>query len=167
MEADDLLREAVDPTTPGERLATIFRDVDGWNADPHVPSPVRVLCEALLSHPMLPRELMGSAVWAHPRVTTFGVWLNPSLAQMMREEPSHWYRDMARLALLTSGDHRPGGTEDAMDSLEALVGYWHALGPGPDAELPARGWRLARHLAGLFSLPWPEEPADPAIPDTG
>lgn len=132
-----LLRKASDPVTPGERLRKIWKAGWGHHID------VR---DALLSNPSFPSDLLSAMM----RVGHFPAWHNPSVPQLLLQQPLE-YRQIAARVLGMCTPAMPHGS-----SLETLVDHWsrpHAA-PRPDRRREATYRALAQRMAELFSLPW-------------
>ena len=150
--ADDLRREARDPGTPPERLRKLLetrRGVDGSlsRADLAVRS-------AVVRHPALPLELLRQILLDEPRDWSVAAWHHPAVAQLMRDEPQPGYRHAACALLARLGQQRVPGT-----SLEELVSGWANGDVARESRAPEvrQAHAVARHLAGVFGLPWRSE----------
>ena len=155
--SDDPLREASDPTTSPGRLEHLFSGALRKRrlARDATPPEVIALLERLVSNPALPVSLVSRALrYPSLRVCATLAWRNPSVPLLLLQEPLPAYREAAT-ALLREASDRTG--HPALDptqpvTLEALVEAWSQPGsPAHAADVQS----LARHLASLFSLPWP------------
>ncbi len=160
---DELLREASDPTTPGERLAQIVSGevwanrpagVEGW-------SKIEQTSCAALGNPALPVAVLGRSLLEARGRSALAAWHNPSVVLLLMMEPRPEYRLAAhRLLALETRQARMVFRSRQSETLAGRVHLW-ALVPramasgrltGPSLQCHA----LARHLAGLFGLPWPD-----------
>lgn len=159
---DDELREAGDPTTPGERLAELF--AVRWR-ESDVP-------RRLARNPALPwAELRQLLTWRLYE-SLYGVslvldaWHNPALPLHLMANPDPEVRDVAarllwsRTSEVLPARHFQGRLPPAEPlGLPALVAVLGRL--ERDASFISDSLRvrdlldLVRHLAGLFGLPWP------------
>ena len=132
---DEVLREAQDPTTSGERLSAIWHDV----------RRTRAITDALLTNPnAVPSQV---CTWlAHHR----DAWYNPLVPSLLMLNPS--LRSQAAWLLWHESD---GHVVASPHNLAPGVVAWRRRHPRDDGERRTRAF--ARHLAGLFGLPWPEE----------
>ncbi|RYE86338.1 MAG: hypothetical protein EOO75_15850 [Myxococcales bacterium] len=105
--------------------------------------PLDVLRERLLDREILDGRL----------AERLAAWHNPSVPLLLLSEPRPEYREGARLLLAHLGTER-----DPDVSLEVLIEDWRTIDPRrhPRTQVTRD---LARHLAGLFSLPWPPDGA--------
>lgn len=155
-EADELLREASDPTTPGERLRKLAQ-LDG-------PAGHAALCNPNLPTDLLQEWLRWNDIEAEEpsRFLSYdqAAWRNPAVPLLLLREPLPGYQNGALRVL--AGLTRCGGLSLDEESLEAAVHDWaHQLSQdmiGPLRAQQLEACAFARHLAGLFSLPWPAEP---------
>ena len=153
---DEQVREASDPTTPGERLRVIhdtsLREIHALGGTGNRRGSLylreaRERMRAVLRNPALPTDLLGQALLRFE----LAAWYNPQTPRLLESEPCAGYHEAARRLL---GLHiREGETYDDM-SIEGIVA--RAQRRSPEMENP--GDRdLARHFAFLFDLPWPKE----------
>jgi hypothetical protein len=130
----DLLREASDPTTPGERLRELWWWDGAEEPEPYAP--------ALARNPSLPLDILRRQL----RHGNPDAWRNPVVPALLMAEPLPVYREAAEKLLKSISPWTVRGMP-----LPDLVAWWAEF-PRPTTD---RGRALARHLAGLFSLPWP------------
>ena len=151
MTDDDELREAGDPTTPGERLRGLVAN-----------SPSAQVHALVLGNPSLPLEVLRDHLMQRPASYDLSphlhAWGNPAVPLAMLVYPAREYRDNARWLLRYHARDLKAAPRKGWPSsgLDADVAAWAATPPRGMAQ--ARVRRFARHLAGLFSLPWPSEP---------
>ena len=163
MSGDEPLREAADPTTPGERLADLFRrSLGGGSVDEDL-----ALAQAVLRNPNVPmavlREgVLGSGRWETAPRRQLEAWRNPSVPLLMLTMPDPRYGVAARRLLVwLENEHASGKSGNVAQrwegaSLDRVVAFWARMRPGPSLAIVRA---FARHLAGLFGLPWPSEAA--------
>jgi hypothetical protein len=151
MTPDDELREASDPTTPGERLRVLVMSAHSAR-----------LRDLALGNPSLPIEVLREHLVQRPPGYDISpylhAWCNPSTPLVMLAYPAREYRDSARWLLRYHARDLKAAPRKGWPSsgFDADIAAWAATPPRGIAQ--ARLRRLARHLAGLFSLPWPSEP---------
>ncbi len=157
-EGDERLREASDPTTPGERLVVILDDAtgeagrrDSLHEAPRrhgMPPELQPLRVAVLRNPALPLTVL-RAVLRQERTPQMALdaWHNPVVPLLLQSEPTPDYHEAARRLLATLTPHRMPGT-----SLESLVREWRrGDAPGQPVAPHREGVRaLARRLGDLF-----------------
>ncbi len=141
---DEWLREAGEPTTPGDRLRELMFLVNRGHG---LPQEERAALRAvLLRNPALPLDLLGECL-----VNDLDAWFNPSVPLVLMTGHLPHFQEAARLLLAVFAPERTL-------SLRTLVRLWgersFVLGR-PDLEAQAR--QFAGRLADLFSLPWPAE----------
>jgi hypothetical protein len=149
---DDLLREASDPTTPGERLRALLMTAHGR------PLPeALVMWSAAYRNPNLPLTRLRQALLTPDlhRVsdTLLAAWHNPSTRLLLLQEPLPAFAAAAHRALRRLGDIEGHSGPGRADDLPRTVSAWAAFPACPGA--PAAR-QFARHLADLFDLPWPD-----------
>ncbi|RYZ17323.1 MAG: hypothetical protein EOO70_02260 [Myxococcaceae bacterium] len=150
---DELRREAGDLTTPGERLRELFSG--------RQPTSVRT---AAIGNPGIPVDLLALVLsvemGAYADMPSYLVaWHNPTAALALMAHPHPRHRAAALKTLLLVEDRYQAlpGLQRAR-TLEDAVATWASY-PITSARAEHAHIRdLARHLAGLFSLPWPEQP---------
>lgn len=145
----DLQREASDPMTPGERLRELSSHRPGAPWEQPTPETTQAMAvrEAALANPSLPLDRLHLALLnAVP-----AAWQNPAVPLLLLRQPGQELVVAAIEALLRPKRHRAGRetTEETLATLARHVDYQRRRG-GPPKKL------LARRLAGLFGLPWPE-----------
>ena len=160
---DELLREAGDPTTPGERLVQIVRGevwanrpagVEGWTL-------IEQTSCAALGNPSLPLAVLGRSLLETRGRSALAAWHNPSVMLLLLSEPRPEYRLAAhRLLTLETRQARMVFRSRLAETLAGLVHLWalvpRAMASGRLTGASLQCHALARHLAGLFGLPWPE-----------
>lgn len=149
-EADDLLREASDPTTPPGRLQVLFSGSPGLSDEQS-----RRLRAAVVGNPSLPSGLLFTALGLPRDDWCLPAWLNPAVTLLLLCHPAPMYEEMALRALQCLSI--PAGSDWEVVPVSTLaegVAAW-AAAPADDA---SEERAFARHLAGLFGLPWPPEP---------
>ena len=142
MADDDLLREASDPATPGERLRVLWRAAVNAHDEYRTPHIQRVLV-TILRNPSLPLDFLSEFLLG----LNFDAWFNPTVPLLVWSQPV--YRDAAYQTLLRL---TPGHSADT--SFEGLIKLWAVGDLVPLDEQQAQVHALARHLASLFGLPW-------------
>ncbi|RYE82151.1 MAG: hypothetical protein EOO75_21125 [Myxococcales bacterium] len=151
MTDDDLLREARDPTTPGERLRELVAS-----------APSARLRSLAMGNPALPLEVLRDHLMQRPPSYDLDpylhAWGNPATPLVMLAYPAREYRDNARWLLRYHAKDLKVAPRKGWPSsgLDADVAAWAATPARGMAQVRVR--RFARHLAGLFSLSWPSEP---------
>lgn len=120
---------------------------------PRRASELLALETAILRNPALPFDILGRVLLMIPthRWSTMG-WYNPAVPLLLLKEPSPLYREAAERLLAYES-----GVSPSMASLDRLVHVW-ALRRTGDSSRDRQTRSLARHLAGLFGLPWPASP---------
>jgi hypothetical protein len=122
---DDLLREASDPNTPGERLAAVY--AEAWKTGDETTQL------AALGNPSYPpdqlKTMLASTLLRLP--DALAVWFNPAVPLLLLSEPLPEYRRAARLL------------RDEFAEYVARVPYGRVTLRDFD-----------RHLAGLFGSSW-------------
>lgn len=163
---DDLLREAADPATPGERLRVLWHETLD-RLDRSFSHADRLALFAIMCNPSLPLDLLRD-------VLRMGgdAWYNPSLPALLRSEPGDEFRGLALRLLATMGTQenciapdqpRLAAMRAALaQDLAAAVAVWSSV---PAYKAP-KTWEFARLLATLFHLPWPADPDVPVTPHT-
>ena len=149
---DDLLREASDPLTPGERLRELVAHE----------GPVSL---AALRNPNLPVDLLrdwllGDATADLPRSLSYdtAVWSNPAVPLLLLRDPLPAYQDSALWVL--SGLTSYGSLLLDAETLDEAIDQWarhlsrDMTGDRRREQLEACAF--ARHVADLFGLPWPD-----------
>lgn len=167
-----LIAEASDPTTPPERLAALFPLVMKHNQH----DLAQEFVNALLGNPNLPIHMLRNALLAPP-IHPFSVaaWHNPTVTMLLLMEPLPEYAVAAcRLLHWAHGGRTlPDDVRDQPGPLSARVAMiaHESLPAGrapapPSAQAPAassppvdEAHTLARLMARLFRLPWPERTA--------
>lgn len=125
------LAEAIDPTTPGERLLALWKE-SGDEGE---------VFDALMHNPALPPRLLA-------RMLTSGsmaAWFNPTVPLVLLVDPSPDY-ERAACRLLALATAREGIR--AKGTLAKRVRDW-------SARLPSRARQWAQRFAHVFGLPWP------------
>jgi hypothetical protein len=172
---DALRRELSDPGTPAARLSALATEAfDRLEPSPLETAPPPLVANAnelldmLASNPALPLPTLDALLRAHCSWSfTTVAWHNPAVPLLLVSDPS--YAEHATTLLRDYRDHAEGDDQlrdldyegnratcrpAGEDSLAAAVRDW-----ADETYLPtcqhddARD--LARHLAGLFGLPWP------------
>lgn len=137
MANDNLLREASDPTTPSERL----RELWGYASIGHE------LPDALARNPSLPLDVLRGELLEE---RSPAAWHNPAVPVLLLSEPRPEYAKAARRALGNVAFAHGGQRIVLAPSLEEGVALVASGGYVPQT------CAFARHLAGLFGLPWPD-----------
>lgn len=188
---DDELREASDPSTPGERLEELFLG-EGWNASSDAEAAVvlAAVTNPSFPHPALASFLLlsdGDATEAYDHDLMVSAqraaWHNPIVPTLLLSQPHHDYLEAAERLLdhMTAAcdpdlhirtirevtarreqmalDHGAQPPFTVLPSLLAFIAAWAAMPDVRDVpghhSLPQSYRDTARHLAGLFGLPWP------------
>lgn len=156
--AEELLRKASDPTTPGNRLYRIaFRLVAKGESFSFFRGPMGKQAVVLaLRNPSLPYPALAQAL-AQVQLAPIA-WFNPSVPLAMLTHPDWPWEKWAHEALSRCIPYSQQPL--LLHELVARVATGDVAPDRPKADTAA----LARHIAGLFSLPWQEEPSDPSIP---
>jgi hypothetical protein len=151
------LLEASDPTTPGERLRAMLDERGGANRPNNRETALerRIIQDAVLMNPSLPLDVLRVTMLASGISWQEKAWRNPAALSLLLTDPRPEYRRAAARMLEPTGS-TPRST------LDELVEYWagRAARRAPRSVPPSKEDRwcdLARHLAGLFSLPWPDD----------
>jgi hypothetical protein len=141
MNEDELLREASDPTIGAERLHALWEAT--WRMQER-----RVVFVALLRNPSIDERTLRH--W----LDEWQAWENPLIPALILADPS--MREAAAVALYEEAHTTIMPDDDYPQDLDEQVTLWAAHVPRDPQEEHVRAF--ARHLAGLFGLPWPEEP---------
>ena len=166
----DLLREAGEPTTSPERLRALTLGLLAPHAEQPTEDPARdELLAVVARNPALPLSLLRALLLEEPtRPHTIEAWHNPTVPLLLMQEPSLAYDLAASRAirfLMLDGEAPPAKWADpgplahrvaALARKAWIFERWRPQDPFESFSPHARAARaLARHLAGLFSLPWP------------
>ena len=159
---DALLREASDPATTGERLEEIFLG-EGWMMLSEAEEAPLLAALANPSFPILSLASFllleeGDPIEAYEHHLMIraqqAAWQNASVPLLLLSQPRDSYLSAAEMLLdQMSQELDPPLHAQVAPTLEARIAAWAAM-PPPQHQ-PARAF--ARHLAGLFGLPWPED----------
>jgi hypothetical protein len=148
-EADDLLREASDPTTPGERLRDLAAMQVGGRPGLH-PRWAHVQRAAAVN-PAIPVDWLRGvlASTSHPLAPV--AWFNPIVPLLLQAHPSPDYWDAAFGLLQRLADSEGIRLSVRACSLQATISEIAAA----DQRAP-EATELAAHIADLLGLTWGE-----------
>ena len=149
---EELLREASDPRTTGERLRGVWAEATIRARRGPADCVAGQALDRVMQNPSIPLDLL--AAWL--REYRLEAWYHPAVPLLLRGEPSPDYEEVAFLLLenLECRHEQELGSRSGRTLAEHLM-VRAQIPAGNESERPVRA--CVRHLAGLFGLPWPSE----------
>ena len=147
----DLLREASDPATPGERLVEIIgsNPVLSTLTDEEKARARRVTAAAV-ENPSFPLTRLGAALKDTISRWCENAWRNPAMPLLLQSEASPDYEAAALRLLKRNAKVEQFHDVERVRVLAEAIALFAQRHESPTHP-------LARYLAGLFGLPWPSE----------